>query len=82
MIRCTECNSKLVEDFKEDRWFRLIHLIEFLKLQGDISTELYESAVSDLMYFKEFALRERWQRDEDADLYKEQQKKKDNQKPE
>jgi hypothetical protein len=79
MIRCDECNQNLVEEFKEGRWFRLMHLVEFLKLQGDISDELYNTAVSDLMYFKEFALRERWQMEEQAEMYKEQQK--ENQKP-
>jgi hypothetical protein len=77
MIRCTQCNENLIEEFKEGRWFRLMNLIEFLHLQGDISNELYESAASDLMYFKEFALRERWNMEEQAELYKEQQKKKD-----
>ena len=58
---------------KEDRWFRLANLMDFLRLQGDITDELYTSAMDDLMYFKQFAMQERWQQEEMAERYQQQQ---------
>lgn len=73
MLRCENCNSNLVNEVKEDRWLRLMNLMDFLRLQGDITDELYQSAVDDLLYFKQFALRERWQMEEMAERYQQQQ---------
>ena len=58
---------------KEDRWFRLANLMDFLRLQGDITDELYTSAMDDLMYFKQFAMQERWQQEEMAERFQQQQ---------
>jgi hypothetical protein len=40
------------EDLRWQRWGSLINTFEFLLLQGDITTELYEKCVEDLMWFK------------------------------
>jgi hypothetical protein len=73
MIRCEQCNKNIINETKEDSWFRLMNLLNFLNLQGAITDELYESAVNDLMDFKRFAMQERWEMEERAERYQQQQ---------
>ena len=70
MTRCSNCVEPLLNDMKETAWFRLVNIFEFLRLQGDITQELYDSALSDLMFFKKFAMKERWEIEEQLDEMK------------
>jgi hypothetical protein len=70
MTRCSNCAEPLLNDMKETAWFRLVNIFEFLRLQGDITQELYDSALSDLMFFKKFAMKERWEIEEQLDEMK------------
>ena len=70
MTRCSNCVEPLLNDMKETAWFRLVNIFEFLRLQGNITQELYDSALSDLMFFKKFAMKERWEIEEQLDEMK------------
>ena len=58
MIRCTECKKNIIKDTAYTDWLRLLHFIEFLHLQGDISDHLFEQMVDAMMTFKLHAVEE------------------------
>lgn len=59
IARCSNCNKELLNDLREDAWYRLLHLLSFLQTQGDITAETFDQALNDLMTFHEYALAER-----------------------
>ncbi len=58
LIRCTECGQDAFKWDMFNTWLRVVHALDFLKLNGDITYELYSSLTDDMMHFKRYALDE------------------------
>jgi len=58
MLRCDDCKKHIIQDTKHNDWLRLMHFIEFLMLNEEISVELQRSMSDSLMTFKSWAFEE------------------------
>lgn len=53
-ITCNQCNKTVVEFTIYNDWIWLINLLDVLRLQGQITEELYNKAFDTLCIFKQF----------------------------
>lgn len=54
-MRCPHCDKSVLKELKYDNWIKLMNFIQFLELNGDITSELSATMTDSLMSFKLYA---------------------------
>lgn len=55
MIKCSDCRHPILKEMLDLRWLALMHFLEFLLTEEQITEKTYDNMIDRLMDFKEFA---------------------------
>ena len=54
-IRCDECKKDIIKDIKQNDWLLLMHYVNVLLDENQITNNTYERMIDALLTFKQFA---------------------------